>query len=94
MWVDNTVLGCPHVAQQVGECLADWALLLPRTMHRCIAEEVGCHLWDGDQALDYAVGIASEADVLQAYKALQARPQAQLQDRSSCKHGRNKSTQQ
>jgi len=72
------VLGCPHVAQQVGECLADWALILSRIMHRCIAEEEGGHLWDGDQALDYAVGIAGEADVLQTHKALQARHPAQL----------------
>ncbi len=47
-------------------------------MHRRIAEEVGCHVWDGDQALHYAVGIAGEADVVQAHKALQANHQAQL----------------
>jgi len=88
------VLGSPHLAQQMGECCADGALRLFRPMPWCVTEEEGCHLWDGHQALDYAIGIAVESDVLQAYKALQARHQAQLQDRSSCKRGRNKFHQQ
>ena len=55
-------------------------------MHRCITAEEACRLWDDDQALEYAVGVAGEDDVVQAHRALQARLQAQLQDRSSCKH--------